>query len=147
MASSSLKKSPGTADVVGDPWVLVILREVFLGTSRFDAFERRLGIARNTLAQRLGRLVEEGILQKVAYQEQPERFDYRLTESGRDLYAVLAAMLAWGDRWRAPDGPPMVLTHESCGHDTSGVVVCEHCREPLVPENTAMRFAGSTGAR
>lgn len=136
-----------TADVVGDPWVLLILREAFRGATRFDGFEERLGIARNTLTQRLGRLVEEGILEKVAYQEHPERFDYRLTESGQDLYAVLAAMLAWGDRWRAPDGPPVVLTHETCGHDTSAVVVCDHCREPLRPEHTAMRFAGSTRTR
>lgn len=120
-----------TADLVGDPWVLVILREAMTGTTRLDAFERRLGIARNTLTQRLGRLVEEDILDKTAYQQHPARYDYRLTDSGRDLFGVLAAMLSWGNRWRRPEGPTLTLRHTTCGHDTGAHVVCDRCGEPL----------------
>lgn len=128
-----------TADLVGDPWVLVIMREALLGISRFDEFERRLGIARNTLTQRLNQLVEEDLLDKIAYQEHPPRYDYRLTESGRDLFGVLAAMLAWGDRWRSPQGPPMILHHTTCGHDAAAIVTCDHCGEPLRPDDVSLR--------
>lgn len=120
-----------TADLLGDWWTPLVLREAMYGTTRFEEFERVLGIGRNTLTQRLNRLVAEGVLEKVAYQDRPPRYDYRLTESGRDLFGVVATMLAWGDRWRSPDGPPIRLQHHACGHDTSAVVVCSHCREPL----------------
>lgn len=121
-----------TVDLIGDGWTPMVLREAFYGTTRFDDFERVLGIGRNVLSQRLGRLVDEGLLEREAYQQNPPRYDYVLTAKGRDLFPVLAAMMAWGDRWLAPsDGPPAVLRHEACGHDTRAEVVCAECREPL----------------
>lgn len=120
-----------SVDLLGDWWTPLVLREAFYGTRRFDDFERVLGIGRNVLTQRLGRLVEEGVLEKVPYQQRPVRHEYLLTEKGTDLFPVLAALTAWGDRWLAPAGPPVVLHHRACDHDTRAVVVCEHCLAPL----------------
>jgi DNA-binding HxlR family transcriptional regulator len=86
-------------EVVGDWWTLLVVRDVFLGVTRFDEIQERLGISRNVLHQRLTALVDHGVLHKVPYQQHPERFDYRLTEKGRELGPVLAAMRDWGDRW------------------------------------------------
>jgi DNA-binding HxlR family transcriptional regulator len=121
-----------TVDLIGDGWTPMVLREAFYGTTRFDEFERVLGIGRNVLSQRLGRLVEEGLLERQAYQDNPVRYDYILTTKGRELFPVLAAMMVWGDRWLAPDeGPPVLLRHATCGHDARAEVVCADCREPL----------------
>ena len=88
-----------TADVIGDWWTPLILRDVHVGLTRFDAIQADLGISRKVLTQRLAGLVEHGVLERVPYQSRPERFDYRLTEKGRDLADVLLAMKAWGERW------------------------------------------------
>ncbi len=118
-------------EVVGEWWTMLIIRDAFLGVTRFDRFQDRLGISRNILNQRLARLVDDGIFDKVAYSEHPPRYDYRLTTKGRDLWPVLAAMLQWGDRYAAPDGPPLLLVHESCGHVAEAVTVCSACGERL----------------
>ena len=118
-------------DVVGEWWSMLILRDVFLGVSRFDDFQERLGISRNILNQRLNRLVGAGVLEKVAYSEHPPRFDYRLTDKGRDLWPVLTAMRQWGDRYAAPDGPPLLATHKGCGEIAEAVMVCSACGEPI----------------
>lgn len=121
-----------TIDLIGDWWTPLVLREAFAGVTRFDGFERTLGIGRNVLTQRLNRLVEVGILTRVAYQQNPPRHDYVLTDMGRDFYPVLAAIQRWGDQWLSTDdGPPVVLHHDNCDHDTHAEVVCAHCREPL----------------
>jgi len=126
-----------TVDLIGDGWTPLVLREAFYGTTRFDEFERVLGIGRNVLSQRLARLVEEGLLERKPYQQNPVRHDYVLTAKGRDLFPVLAAMMAWGDRWLAPsDGPPILLRH-SCGHDAHAEVVCGECHEPLELDDVA----------
>ena len=88
-------------DLLGDWWTPLVLREAFYGVRRFDDFQRELGIARNTLTDRLHRLVGEGLLEKQPYQREPTRYDYVLTEKGRDFFGVLAAMSRWGDRWLA----------------------------------------------
>ncbi|MFD0502460.1 winged helix-turn-helix transcriptional regulator [Streptomyces chiangmaiensis] len=90
-----------TMDLLGDCWTPLVLREAFYGVARFDDFRQGLGIARNTLTDRLRRLVDEGVLDKRLYQSEPRRYDYVLTEKGRELFAVLAAMSRWGDRWLA----------------------------------------------
>jgi DNA-binding HxlR family transcriptional regulator len=119
-------------DLLGDWWTPLVLREAFYGTTRFDHFERVLRIGRNVLTQRLNRLVAEGVLDRVPYQQRPLRHEYVLTEKGRELFPVLAAVSAWGDRWlAAEEGPPVLIRHASCGHDTHAVVVCDRCREPL----------------
>jgi DNA-binding HxlR family transcriptional regulator len=121
-----------TVDLIGDGWTPMVMREAFYGTTRFDDFERALGIGRHVLSQRLGRLVDAGVLEQRAYQQNPLRHDYLLTEQGRELFPVLAAMMAWGDRWLASaDGPPILLRHAKCGHDARAEVVCGDCGEPL----------------
>jgi DNA-binding HxlR family transcriptional regulator len=120
-----------TVDLIGDWWTPLVLREAFYGARRFEEFERILGLSRNVLTQRLTRLTEEGLLERVRYQDRPPRHEYHLTDKGRDFFPVIAAMMRWGDLWLAPDGPPIVLHHKTCGHDTHAEVVCAHCREPL----------------
>ena len=121
-----------TVDIVGDWWTPLVLREAYLGTRRFDVFQRDLGIGRNILTQRLTRLVDEGLLVRRPYQDRPVRHEYVLTDKGRDLYGVLAAMSAWGDRWLAGDeGPPLLFHHTTCDHDMHAVVVCSECEEPI----------------
>lgn len=128
-------------DLLGDWWTPLVLREAFYGIRRFDGFQRELGIARNTLTDRLRRLVDEGLLEKQLYESEPRRFDYVLTDKGRDFFGVLAAMSRWGDRWLAGDeGAPVRLHHEVCGHDTHAEVVCAACGEPLHGEDTTMRM-------
>src|SRR5947208_17096798 len=99
-------------EVVGERWTLLVLRESFLGTRRFEDFHERLGIARNILTNRLERLVREGILERRLYRERPQRFEYRLTPKGLDLYEVILALKKWGDRWTTwEDGLPLRLRH------------------------------------
>lgn len=130
-----------TMDLLGDWWTPLVLREAFYGIRRFDAFQSSLGIARNTLADRLRRLVETGLLEKRPYQTEPVRHDYVLTEMGRDFYGVLLTMNRWGDRWlTGEEGPPVVFHHDGCGHESHAEVVCAHCREPMTPEDTHPRM-------
>ena len=118
-------------EVVGEWWSLLIVRDAFLGVTRFDAFQARLGIARNILTQRLNRLVDERVLRRVAYEDHPPRSEYRLTPKGRDLWHVITAMRQWGDRWAAPSGPPLKIKHTGCGRIVEAVSVCSHCGERL----------------
>lgn len=120
-----------TLEVVGEWWSLLIVRDALFGVSRFDEFQERLGISRNVLNERLTRLVAEGVLEKVPYQEHPPRYDYRLTDKGRDLWQVLNAMREWGDRWAAPDGAPTELVHRACGEHVALVPTCSACGEEL----------------
>ncbi|NIH84374.1 winged helix-turn-helix transcriptional regulator [Amycolatopsis granulosa] len=128
-------------DLFGDAWTPLVLREAFYGIRRFDEFQQSLGIARNTLTDRLRRLVGQGLLERRPYQDEPRRHEYLLTEKGRDFFPVLAALSHWGDRWLAGDeGAPIALHHVTCGHDTHGEVVCAHCGEPLRAGEVAMRM-------
>ena len=117
----------GTLELIGERWTLLIVRDAFLGVRRFDDFQRSLGIARNVLQARLERLVEAGILKRVRYQERPERFEYRLTRKGVDLWPVLVALMGWGDRHLFPDGPPVVLRHKGCGGAVDDRRACRSC--------------------
>ena len=118
-------------EVVGEWWTMLIVRDAFLGVTRFDEFTERLGISRNILNQRLTHLVEHGVLRKVRYSEHPPRYEYRLTAKGRDLWPVLTAMRQWGDQYAAPDGPPLQMIHKECGKVTDAVMTCSHCGERL----------------
>ena len=120
-----------TLEVIGERWSLLIVRDAFYGARRFDDFREDLGIARNVLTDRLTTLVGHGILERQLYEERPPRYEYRLTDKGRDLLPVLLAMVRWGDRWAAGDHPPVTLTHRTCGKVTTAALVCEHCREEL----------------
>ena len=101
-----------TLEIVGERWTLLIVRDAFLGLSRFDQFQASLGIARNVLADRLNRLVDEGILERVRYSERPERYEYRLTAKGRELRLALAGLRQWGDTYLS-EKPPRVLRRKA----------------------------------
>ena len=131
-------------EVVGEWWSMLIVRDVFLGVTRFDEFQERLGISRNVLDQRLSRLVETGVLAKVPYSEHPPRFDYRLTDKGRDLWPVLTSMREWGDKYAAPAGPPMLMIHKGCGQASEAIMTCSSCGEPIGPRD--VRAVAGPGA-
>jgi DNA-binding HxlR family transcriptional regulator len=99
-------------EVVGERWTLLVIRDAFLGLRRFEQFHESLGIARNVLADRLNRLVEEGVLDRVRYSERPERYEYRLTSKGRDLGIALAALRQWGDEYLS-EKPPRITRRKS----------------------------------
>ncbi len=114
-----------TLEVIGERWSMLVIRDAFLGVRRFDDFQRSLGLSRNVLAARLARLVELGVLRKERYSERPERFEYRLTERGRDLFPVLLTLAGWGDQHAAPEaGPPRRFLHRDCG----GAIDLRHLR-------------------
>ncbi|MYW63425.1 transcriptional regulator [Streptomyces sp. SID8379] len=130
-----------TMDLLGDWWTPLVLREAFYGITRFDVFQQELGIARTTLAERLRRLVDAGLMEKRAYETAPVRHDYVLTEKGRDFFGVLAAMNAWGNRWLSGDeGAPVVFEHDRCGHVAEAAVVCGDCGEPMTAADTRPRM-------
>jgi len=121
-----------TLDIAGEPWSPLIIRDVWLGLTRFDEIQRDLGISRKVLAERLRWLVANGVLEQHAYSERPLRNEYRLTQKGSELADVLLAITAWGDRWTAGDaGPPALIRHRSCGELTHAELRCAHCGEPL----------------
>jgi DNA-binding HxlR family transcriptional regulator len=121
-----------TVDLLGDWWTPLVMREAFYGVRRFDDFQSSLEISRNILTERLNRLVDDDLLERRKYQDRPERFEYVLTAKGRDFYPVLAAIVAWGDRWLDEGkGAPVLLRHRNCGKVTHAEVVCSECGEPL----------------
>jgi len=129
----------GTLEIVGEKWSLLVLREAFFGLRRFDDFHRALGCARNLLSERLAKLVDHGVLERVEYQEpgQRRRHEYQLTEKGLDLAPALVALMQWGDRWTAdPDGPPVEVLHRGCGAKVSAVLACEDGHSELSPAET-----------
>jgi DNA-binding HxlR family transcriptional regulator len=122
-------------EVVGEWWSMLIVRDTFMGVTRFEDFQRRLGISRNILRERLGTLVEAGVLERIPYSEHPPRYDYKLTQKGKDLWPVLTAMRQWGDQYAAPSGPPIELVHRSCGQTTHAELTCAWCKERLTYRN------------
>ena len=121
-----------TTDLIGDWWTPVVMREAFYGSRRFEQFQERLGVSRATLTERLHRLVEEGMLDRVQYQANPVRHEYRLTEKGRSFWGVLAAMFAWGDRWLFADrGADVELIDRATGEHIDPIVVDRRTGVPL----------------
>ncbi len=126
-------------EVIGERWTLLILRDVFLGVRRFEDFQADLGVARNVLSARLGRLVDEGIIEKRRYQEHPTRYEYRLTEKGIDLWPVLISLVKWGDKYAAQDGPPRIIEHRDCGGQVNDHLNCDRCGQPLTARDVVTR--------
>lgn len=113
--------------LIGERATFLVLREAFNGVRRFDDMQRRTAMPRQVLSQRLARLVDEGLLRKVRYQEQGQRSrdEYRLTEKGVDLYPVLVALMEWGDRYAvSPAGPQVLLRHRDCGEPVQLQLSC-----------------------
>jgi DNA-binding HxlR family transcriptional regulator len=130
-------------EAVGERWTLLIIRELLRRPHRFAELEGKLGIAKNVLTDRLNKLVDLDIVEKEPYTEARDWNDYRLTRKGKDLFPVISALMAWGDKYEAPNGPPVIFEHE-CGHAAGHKVVCEHCGEGVVPR--ALRVTAGPGA-
>lgn len=121
-----------TLHIAGEPWSPLILRNSYVGITRFEDHQRVLGISRKVLAERLDWLVKNEMLERRAYSERPPRYDYVLTQKGHELADVLLAINAWGDRWTAGEaGPPTLIRHRTCGELTHAEIRCAHCGEPL----------------
>ncbi len=134
-------------EVVGERWSLLIVRDALLGLRRFDEFQDSLGIARNVLTDRLTKLVDHGIFERVPYQDRPPRYEYRLTSAGQQLSTALLALMHWGDRHLAgEDGPPRLVEHAGCGGSVVEQLACSACGQTLTPEQLRTRpgpaFAG-----
>jgi len=119
-------------EIVGERWSLLIIRDIFRGRRRFDQIQKSLGIARNVLTARLNRMFDAGILEKRAYQTNPERYEYFLTQKGLDLWPVLMAFLGWGDKYCAPEeGVPRLIVHKECGGEIDDRRICQKCGKHL----------------
>lgn len=124
-----------TLDVIGDAWGFLVLRSAFFGARRFEDYASQVASSRIIVSKRLNRLVAHGVLERQLYTTRPQRFEYRLTERGREMYPIFVAMMLWGDRWTAwPEGPPLLLTHKSCGARIGAKMVCSACGEEVLPQ-------------
>jgi DNA-binding HxlR family transcriptional regulator len=134
--------------LVGERWTMMILRETFFGVRRYGQFARNLGIPRPTLSLRLRKLVDAGLLDRVLYSVDPERYEYRMTQAGRDLFPAVIALMRWGDTYLAgPEGPPIALRHDTCGNPTHPHLTCDVCGEEINTHNvTPERGPGYTAA-
>jgi DNA-binding HxlR family transcriptional regulator len=129
-------------DLMGDRWSILVLREAFWGTRRFEAFQRHLGIARNILTDRLNKLVEAGILERRQYSDRPPRHEYRLTPAGLELWPILITLMQWGDKHLPePDGARPTISHRGCGHAEGFTLSCNHCGEQVGPRDVTARMA------
>ena len=134
-----------TLDVIGDRWMLLIIRNLFRGARRFSELEEDLGIAKNLLTVRLNKLVSADIVERVPYQDRPVRHEYLLTQKGRDLSPSLVALMKWGDRWCNDGSAPTVLVHSDCGTPLTQVTHCPTCDDALDPGQ--IRSRPGPGAR
>ena len=137
-ATCSIARALGA---IGDPWTLLILRELFLGQRRFEEFQAQTGMAPYLLSRRLAKLAARDIVARVPYRQRPVRYEYRLTDKGRDLHAVVVALAGWGDRWASgPEGPPLTLIHKACGQETHPVLACSACGKPVEAHDLRARI-------
>ncbi len=129
-----------TADLVGDWWMPLVLRELLLGYRRFGAIRDRLDISKPVLSQRLKRLEAEGIVDRVRYQDQPPRYEYTLTEKGTALWEVIAAMWRFGDEWLFADGARIELIDKRTGDPIRARIIDETTGQPLDLPSTRIRL-------
>ena len=125
-----------TLSVIGDRWTLMIIRDAFLRIRRFEHFQQSLGITRHSLSDRLKKLVDHGVFERVPYQQSPLRMEYRLTPKGRGLHPIIMTMLHWGDEWMDDgNGPPVLHRHTGCGQHFTPVLSCSSCEQPIQPRD------------
>lgn len=121
-----------TASIIGDRQTLLVLRESFLRVRRFGELQRNTGLSRNILADRLQALVGNGILERREYQQRPQRFEYRLTQKGLDLYPILLGLMEWGAKYESGKAGTLVeLRHKACGTIGQPQLACPGCGEPV----------------
>lgn len=126
--------------VFGDKWTMLILREIFLKQRRFSDIQKKLGISKHRLSDRLNHLIEHEVLYKKEYDSAHHRFEYRLTEKGVDLYPVIIAITQWGDKWESDeDGVPVEHFHDGCGEHAKPVFSCSVCNETMHARNTTVK--------
>lgn len=126
--------------ILGDRWTLLIIRNAFLRVRRFADLQATLGMPRHVLSVRLKKLVADGVLEKVQYQQAPARYEYKLTEKGRDLYPVILTLTAWGDKWLDEgQGAPLLYEHKACGHVFTPVLACSECGERITARDVIPR--------
>lgn len=133
-----------TLAVVGDRWTLLVVREAFIGTSRFDEFCANIGAARHIVSDRLATLVEADILERIPLTPEGRRQSYQLTPKGRDLLPVVVSLLQWGEKWAGPQlaGPLRFLHHD--GGTVSPQLICDTCRSPTHPADLQPTFLKPT---
>jgi DNA-binding HxlR family transcriptional regulator len=129
---------------VGDPWVLMIVRELFLGSRRFDEFLAYTSASPPLLTERLRALERAGIVERTPYQERPVRYEYRLSEKGMALWPVISALREWGDRWhREPGGAPLRLHHRGCGKHVALKLTCVECGAEVGPRDVDVKLSAA----
>ncbi len=129
--------------LLADRWNFLILREVYAGVFRYGQLQRSLGIARNVLADRLSKLVERGLLERVPYRKAPVWYEYRLTARGLGLYPAILAFFSWADdEFGDPDRPALEIRHKGCGQPTRPLLVCSACGEPITARDAEAAAAG-----
>ena len=128
-----------TLEQVGERWSLLIIRDaLFAGATRFNDF-LRLGVATNILKNRLDGFVDVGIMERRSYSRNPDHFEYLLTDKGRELAPVIVALTQWGDRWAAPEGPPILYVHSVCGGPITAQTICANCGQVHDPAEVGVR--------
>jgi DNA-binding HxlR family transcriptional regulator len=132
-------------DVVGDRWTVLVLRELFIGTRRFDEIQAQTEATPQMLAGRLKKLEADGLVERRPYQQRPLRYEYYLTEKGRAFHPVIMALRAWGEYWcKSPDeGLAVNYTHLECGRTAGLGPLCESCGQPMFREALRAEFGPS----
>jgi DNA-binding HxlR family transcriptional regulator len=119
-------------EILGDRWTFLLLRESFFGVRRYSDLARNLKCSRTILSDRLHRLLESGVMERRRYRTDPDHYEYLLTDTGLELYPAIVALMRWGDEHLAGEaGAPLLLRHRSCGTDTTPVLVCSTCGQPI----------------
>jgi DNA-binding HxlR family transcriptional regulator len=129
------------SELLGDAWTIMLLRELFWGASRYEDFQANTGIASNVLAVRLKRLLDAEVVSKRPVEGDGRRFDYALTQRGRELFPLIMGVMAWGDKYTPGDnGPLVLLRHLACGKRTKPSLVCTACGEAIKPHELQTEF-------
>jgi len=130
--------------VIGDRWTMLLIRELLFGTKRFDEFQAQTGMSSHLLSTLLTRLEEEGVVKRTPYQDRPVRYDYRLTEKGKDLFPVILSLRGWGNEWcglKTSQKPAVRMVHTGCGGEVGADPTCTTCGERLTPKNVSSSFS------
>jgi DNA-binding HxlR family transcriptional regulator len=150
MAEQPLQVRPcsiaAALDIVGERWTLLVIREISYGVHQFARIAAYTGVSRDILADRLRKLEGAGLAERHQYSEHPPRFEYHLTEAGRQLFPLMTGLREWGDRWAV--GEPAVRVEHDCGHPLEAILTCRHCGAPVAPASitTYASVSGSDGA-